>query len=97
MILTISSHSATFNKLHVSTNLSVPQSDEAVMGNFTDTYIKGMKPKASRYEEYEGGGFGIRITPNGIKSWIYRYKIADKTDRITLGHYPAMRLASAKK
>lgn len=101
MPLTLSSHSTTFNKLHVSTNLSVPRSvpqpDEAVMGNFTDTYIKGMKPKASRYEEYEGGGFGIRVTTNGIKSWIYRYKIADKTDRITLGHYPAMSLASAKK
>jgi integrase len=67
------------------------------MGNFTDTYIKGMKPRDARYEEYEGGGFGIRVTPNGIKSWIYRYKIADKTDKITLGHYPAMSLANAKK
>ncbi|HDV6747767.1 tyrosine-type recombinase/integrase [Legionella pneumophila serogroup 1] len=67
------------------------------MGNFTDTYIKGMKPRASRYEEYEGGGFGIRVTPKGIKSWIYRYKVADKTDKITLGHYPAMSLASARQ
>ncbi|HDO8003177.1 tyrosine-type recombinase/integrase [Legionella pneumophila serogroup 1] len=67
------------------------------MGNFTDTYIKGLKPRAKRYEEYEGGGFGIRVTPKGIKSWIYRYKVADKTDKITLGHYPAMSLASAKQ
>ncbi len=67
------------------------------MSNFTDTYIKGLKPRATRYEEYEGGGFGIRVTPNGIKSWIYRYKIADKTDKITLGHYPAMSLASARQ
>ncbi|MGQ3888474.1 tyrosine-type recombinase/integrase [Legionella sp. CNM-1927-20] len=67
------------------------------MGNFTDTYIKGLKPEALRYEKYEGGGFGIRVTPNGIKSWIYRYKIADRTDKITLGHYPAMSLANAKK
>jgi hypothetical protein len=67
------------------------------MGNFTDTYIKGMKPRATRYEEYEGGGFGIRVTPKGIKSWIYRYKIADKTDKITLGHYPAMNLGSARQ
>lgn len=67
------------------------------MGNFTDTYIKGLKRRASRYEEYEGGGFGIRVTPNGIKSWIYRYKITDKTDKITLGHYPTMSLADAKK
>ena len=67
------------------------------MSNFTDTYIKGLKPRATRYEEYEGGGFGIRVTPNGIKSWIYRYKIADKTDKITFGHYPAISLANAKK
>lgn len=67
------------------------------MGNFTDTYIKGLKPQTTRYEEYEGGGFGIRITPKGIKTWIYRYKINDKTDKLTLGHYPAMSLAKAKK
>ncbi|WP_232505629.1 Arm DNA-binding domain-containing protein [Legionella clemsonensis] len=27
----------------------------------------------------------MRVTPKGVKSWIYRYKIADKTDQITLG------------
>ena len=67
------------------------------MANFTDTYIKGLKPSSKRYEEFEGGGFGIRITPNGVKSWIYRYKIGGKTDKLTLGHYPTMSLAQAKK
>lgn len=79
------------------TQKCTPRIDAAVMGNFTDTYIKGLKPRATRYEEYEGGGFGIRVTPKGIKSWIYRYKIADKTDKITLGHYPAMSLGSARQ
>jgi len=67
------------------------------MSHFTDTFIKALKPKIQRYEEYEGGGFGIRVSPNGLKSWIYRYKIKDKTDKLTLGHYPAMSLANAKK
>lgn len=67
------------------------------MSKFTDTYIKGLKPRTTRYEEYDGGGFGIRVTPNGIKSWIYRYKIADKTDKITFGHYPTISLASARQ
>jgi integrase len=67
------------------------------MSQFTDTYIKSLKPLNKRYEEYEGGGFGIRVTPNGVKTWIYRYKIAGKTDRLTLGHYPAISLANAKK
>ncbi len=70
---------------------------EGTMSNFTDTYIKALKPKDKRYEEYEGGGFGIRVTPNGVKTWIYRYKINGKTDKLTLGHYPALSLASAKK
>ncbi len=68
-----------------------------MMSNFTDTYIKGLKPSIKRYEEYEGGGFGIRVTPNGVKTWIYRYKINGKTDKLTIGHYPTVSLANAKK
>lgn len=69
------------------------------MSNFTDTYIKALKPKTVRYEEYEGGGFGIRvgIAPQGIKTWIYRYKINGVTEKLTLGHYPKISLANAKK
>lgn len=67
------------------------------MSKFTDTYIKALKPSPKRYEEYEGEGFGIRVTPKGVKSWIYRYKIDGKTDKLTLGHYPTLSLANAKK
>lgn len=67
------------------------------MSGFTDTYIKGLKPSATRREEYEGGGFGIRISPNGLKTWVYRYKMNGVTEKLTLGHYPTMSLASAKK
>ena len=68
-----------------------------MMSNFTDTYIKALKPSNKRFEEYEGGGFGVRISPTGAKTWIYRYKINGKTDKLTLGHYPNMSLANAKK
>lgn len=67
------------------------------MANFTDTFIRNLKPQPKRFEEFEGGGFGIRITPNGVKTWIYRYKIDGKTTRLTLGHYPTMSLGNAKK
>lgn len=67
------------------------------MSNFTDTYIKNLKIKEKRYEEYEGGGFGIRVSPNQLKTWIYRYKINGKTDKISIGHYPSMSLSSARK
>ena len=52
---------------------------------------------ALHYEEFEGGGFRIRVTPNGIKTWIYRYKFDDKTTKLTLGHYPVMSLSNAKR
>lgn len=67
------------------------------MTSFTDTYIKSLKKnKTKRYEKYEGGGFGIRVTPKGVKSWIYRYKINGITEKITLGHYPKLSLAEAR-
>ena len=67
------------------------------MANFTDTYIRNLKSQEKRFEEFEGGGFGIRVTPKDVKTWIYRYKIDGKTDKLTLGHYPLMSLSNAKK
>ena len=57
------------------------------MPNFTDTYIKSLKARLSRYEEYEGEGFGIRVSTTGAKTWIYRYKINGKTEKLTIGYY----------
>lgn len=67
------------------------------MINFTDTYIKRLRPESKRIEKFEGGGFGILLYPSGTKSWIYRYKIDNKKDYIILGQYPAMSLAEARK
>lgn len=67
------------------------------MAQFTDTFIKRLKPKEKREEKFEGGGFGILIYPAGTKTWIYRYKMDDKKDYIILGHYPEVSLADARK
>jgi len=64
---------------------------------FTDAYIKSLKPKSVRYEEFRDGGFGIRVTPKGLKTWIYRYRIDGQRYFITLGHYPTISLSAAKK
>ncbi len=67
------------------------------MSSFTNTFIKNLKPTLKQFEEYEGQGFGIKVSPKGTKAWIYRYKINDKTEKISLGHYPNMSLADAKR
>ena len=64
--------------------------------NFTDKSIAALRPKASRYEIWEGGGFGVRVTPRGIKSWIWLYRFQGRARRMTLGTYPAMGLADAR-
>ncbi len=62
---------------------------------FTDRAIKNLKVKNARYEFWEGNGFGIRVTPNGTKSWVFVYHHAGRSRRMTLGTYPSMTVAHA--
>lgn len=52
------------------------------MGSQTDFQVKNLKPRDKRYTEWEARGFGVRVTPNGVR-WM------------TLGTYPMMSLAEA--
>jgi integrase len=63
---------------------------------FTDKAIAALRPKAERYEVWEGNGFGCRVTPRGVKSWVWLYRFDGRPRRMTLGTYPAMSLAKAR-
>lgn len=65
------------------------------MTRFTDKSIEALRPKGVRYEVWEGGGFGMRVSPGGTKSWIWVYHFEGRPRRMTLGAYPAMGLADA--
>jgi integrase len=62
---------------------------------FTDKFIAALRPKAERYERWEGGGFGIRISLRG-KAWVWVYHHQGRPRRMTLGSYPAIGLADAR-
>ena len=64
---------------------------------FTDKAIHNLKPKDSRYLVREKGrpGFGIRVFPSGVKSWVFVYTINGRQRWMTLGAYPDMSLADA--
>lgn len=62
---------------------------------FTDRAVKNLRPRGSRYELWEGSGFGIRVTPSGTKSWVFVYHHVGRARRMTLGIYPAMTVAQA--
>ncbi len=54
---------------------------------FTDRALRALTPKRQRYEVWEdnGKGLGLRISPSGRKSFIFMYRYAGKTRRMTLG------------
>jgi hypothetical protein len=41
-------------------------------------------------------GFGVRVSNKGLRTFYYRYKIGSKYGRLTLGHFPDVKLATAR-
>lgn len=67
------------------------------MEKFTHNKILGLLPKQKRYLVNEGNGFCLRVSPQGTKTWFYRYKFDGKEKWLTIGHFPTMSVAEARK
>ena len=63
---------------------------------FSDKYIENLKPQDRIVDIREGGGFGIRVTPGGVKTWFFIFRNDGKRRFLNLGHYPAVTLAEAR-
>ena len=63
----------------------------------TELQIKHLKPRDKLYRVTDGGGLGLDITPNGSKLWRFRYNYDGKGQILSLGKYPAVSLAQARK
>ncbi|MBD2705651.1 tyrosine-type recombinase/integrase [Spirosoma sp. BT702] len=55
------------------------------------------KPKSKHYKMADGEGLYLEVTPNGTKLWRLKYRIHGKEKRISLGAYPAVSIADARK
>lgn len=68
------------------------------MGVLSELELKNAKPKAERYEIKDGkvDGLWVRITPNGVKSYVLKYRFEGRSLRLSLGHYPDLSLAKAR-
>ncbi|MBT7757171.1 MAG: DUF4102 domain-containing protein, partial [Rhodospirillaceae bacterium] len=55
----------------------------------TDRSIDALKPKSERFEVWEDGrtGLGLRVTPRGVRTFVFMYRFAGKARRMTLGRY----------
>lgn len=63
----------------------------------TDLSIRNLRPKKIRFEVSDGKGLSIHVTPKGTKTWVFRYQFDQKARRMTLGRYPGISFADARK
>lgn len=66
-------------------------------GTFTDKFIRNLKPTDKLQDMREKDGFGIRVTPGGVKTWFFIYRLDGKRRFMNLGHYPSITLEEARK
>jgi hypothetical protein len=65
----------------------------------TDLKIKNLPIPGKRHEEPDGkiGGLYLIVQPTGAKSWAVRYRAAGKSTKLTIGAYPNIDLATARR
>lgn len=63
----------------------------------TDSTIKSAGPKNKAYILNDGRGLHLLIKPNGSKLWRFRYTHEGRQRVISLGSYPAVGLAQARR
>jgi integrase len=67
------------------------------MARLTDRAIDALRPRALRYEVWDEArkGFGVRVTPRGVKSFVWVYHYQGRSRRMTFGTYPRLSLSDA--
>jgi integrase len=61
------------------------------------TQLRTLKPKEKAYKVTDRDGLYLAVLPSGYMSWRYQYYFNDKRENLTLGRYPALSLADARK
>lgn len=63
----------------------------------TNTQVKNAKPEARAVKLFDGGGLYLLIAPSGGKLWRLKYRFDGKEKSLSLGRYPEIPLAEARK
>lgn len=62
----------------------------------TDTALKALKPQDKPYTLADDRGLYVEVFPTGGIVWRFRYRVAGKREKLTLGKYPALTLKNAR-
>ena len=67
--------------------------------DLTDVRVRNAKPADSQYEIFDRavGGFALRVSPGGTKSYVVNFRCSGKNRRMKLGNAIVMSLADARE
>jgi len=57
------------------------------MGDLTDKELKNLKPKAKLYKVTDRDGMHAAVTPTGVISFRYQYRVNGRQEILTIGRY----------
>ncbi len=63
----------------------------------TDTAIRAAKPKDKPYKLADANSLYLLVTPTGAKCWRYDYRFQERRKSLSVGTYPDMSLAAARR
>lgn len=63
----------------------------------TELQIKNLKPQAKRQRVFDAEGLYIEVSPAGNKLWRWKYRLHGKEGVYSIGKYPTISLAQARK
>lgn len=63
----------------------------------TNTACKNAKPESRQYKRFDGGGLYLLVTPTGSKLWRLKYRYLGIEKTLSIGSYPEVSLADARK
>lgn len=67
------------------------------MGKLADTALKALKPRENApYQLADGDGLVIEVKPTGKRTWMYRYRLNGKAEKLVIGQYPEITLKDAR-
>jgi integrase len=69
----------------------------AIMNKLTAKIIENAKPQAKPYKLFDGGGLFLLVEPSGSRLWRLKYYFQRKEKLLSLGSYPPVNLAQARR
>jgi integrase len=63
----------------------------------TDARCRAAQPSEKLVKLFDGGGLHLAVTPHGAKTWRVAYRLAGTPKTISLGPYPSVGLAEARR